>query len=234
MIISRIFRQPRSLLSAALLKLRFPRLRLKNPGEEPQKDGQLIRKLMRKYTKRTQEKGYLTPLETKDLDLVILTCRDYDLRACASTLNQHARTLTYFSNPEQAWLRVSRLDASSTVFFIDIDSFDEMDNVVNKLIELRKCEPALTIVILSSTFARNDFTAERKAIADCSLRLPTTTTALGLSIGAARSNTRARATWPQNDYRDLQFPAPLRRKKHKNFKKWPRNADIDIQVDCLK
>lgn len=234
MIVSRILKQPSSLLSATMLKLRFLTLRLRVSREKPQEDGYLLRKLMRKYTKRTQEKGYLTPLETKDLDLVILTRRDHDLRACAGTLNQHARTLTYFSNPEQAWLRVRRLDACSTVFFIDIDSFEEMDNVVNKLIELRTCEPTLTIVILSSTFARNDFTTERKAIADCSLRLPTTTTALGLSIGAARSNTQARTGWPQNDYTDYPFSTPLHRKKHKNFKKRPTDADIDIQVDCLK
>ncbi|SPJ29200.1 hypothetical protein [Falsiruegeria mediterranea] len=155
-------------------------------------NGSLTKRLMQTFDEKATEARHPISPDCRNLDLVIMTSENFDFRAQATTLHPYARSISYCMDPAQAWMRVDQLEEEMTVFFIDIDTFEETVNVVEKLLSLRQKKPSLSIVILSRTFARNDFSIVRQAIADCSLKLPTTTMTLGLSIGAARSNARAR------------------------------------------
>lgn len=143
--------------------------------------------------------SFVSP-EVRSLDVVVVTSSDLDLRSCASDLRHFARSLTYFADPETAWRWLDGRSGSETILLVDLDAFEDIEEAVEMLLELRKSSPFFTVVMLSSTFDRNDFSDERKAIADCSLRLPTNATTLGISLGAARTNSRARLQGSQDDF----------------------------------
>ncbi|SLN24939.1 hypothetical protein TRL7639_00835 [Falsiruegeria litorea R37] len=183
--------------STSLLSLLYTGLfsRFSKQGTETcerPRNSSLANRLSRMCDEKATEAGHPVSPDCRNLDLVIMTSENFEFRAQVTTLHPYARSISYCMHPDQAWLRVDQLEPKLTVLFVDIDTFEETVNVVDKLLSLRQKKPDLSIVILSTTFARNDFSIVRQAIADCSLRLPTTTMTLGLAIGAARSNALAR------------------------------------------
>ena len=55
-------------------------------------------------------------------------------------------------------------------YFVDVDSFSDLDSLIDRLRVLRACHPSVPVVLISSAFYRHDFSTERLAIADVSLR----------------------------------------------------------------
>jgi hypothetical protein len=61
-------------------------------------------------------------------------------------------------------------------------------DLCTNLLDLRRSRPEIVILLTSSEFLRNDFSIERGAICDASLRAPYTVVALALGITAAFNN----------------------------------------------
>ncbi|MFA5580950.1 MAG: hypothetical protein WDA25_03240 [Paracoccaceae bacterium] len=78
--------------------------------------------------------------------------------------------------------------AQPRIVLIDIDSFPDTEDAVDTLLAQRRFEPETPLIIGSTTFARHDFSSERRAIADASVRLPVSPAALRLAIGSAVNN----------------------------------------------
>lgn len=74
------------------------------------------------------------------------------------------------------------------ILLIDIDSFPDTEDAVDSLLAQRRFAPHTPLIIGSVTFARHDFSSERRAIADASVRLPVSTAALRLAINSALRN----------------------------------------------
>lgn len=88
--------------------------------------------------------------------------------------------------------------ATEGYVFVDVDSFGLIDTVISDLVDLRIRKPQLRVILLSRTFGRDDFTAERLAICDCSLRLPVSLVRLELAfIAADDSNAIWQSRCPQ-------------------------------------
>lgn len=79
------------------------------------------------------------------------------------------------------------------VVIIDIDGFDSTVEAVNALLAFRAAHPGAAVVIGSAYFARHDFSGERRAIADASIRLPIGRAVIALAISSAITNNDARA-----------------------------------------
>lgn len=73
---------------------------------------------------------------------------------------------------------------------VNIDTMPDMESAVESLIAFKLACPAVPVVIGSATFAKNNFTQQRRAITDASVRLPCSSAALALAIGASVENSR--------------------------------------------
>ena len=88
---------------------------------------------------------------------------------------------------------------------IDIDGFGGPDLVVARLMDLRKRHPSLPVIVISSEVRFNDFTTERLAICDVTLRAPISSAALELALAEASVNN---LLWQARQFRPPQVPAP--------------------------
>jgi hypothetical protein len=81
--------------------------------------------------------------------------------------------------------RLSQDVEGPATLVIGIDALGGLQDAVEALLAFRADWPEVGIVIASHHFKRDDFSPERRAIADASLRLPATQSRLGLAIAAA-------------------------------------------------
>ena len=81
---------------------------------------------------------------------------------------------------------------------IDIDGFGGPDLVVARLIDLRRRHPTLPVILISGDVQFNDFTTERLAICDVTLRAPVSPAALQLGLAEAAVNN---LLWQARQYR---------------------------------
>lgn len=82
---------------------------------------------------------------------------------------------------------------TNPVVVVDIDAFQSTSEAVDGLLALRAAYPRAAVVIGSAFFARHDFSGERRAIADASIRLPIGRAAMALAISSAIANNDATA-----------------------------------------
>lgn len=73
---------------------------------------------------------------------------------------------------------------------IDVDSYGLIDDIISQLVDLRVRMPLLRVILLSRGFARDDFSTERLAVCDVSLRLPVSIVRLELAFVCADENNR--------------------------------------------
>lgn len=88
-------------------------------------------------------------------------------------------------------LAIGELMANRRAFgmlVIDVDGFGGADLVVARLADLRKRHPSLPVIVISAEVRFNDFTTERMAICDVTLRAPVSAPALELALAEAAVN----------------------------------------------
>ncbi|WP_181892950.1 hypothetical protein [Falsiruegeria mediterranea] len=129
----------------------------------------------------------LVPSDLAAHDVIVLTVEDLDLRAAVSDVRHLTRSTTYIESFNAALSWISSRRGDNIIFVVNMAAFDDSEAAVFNLMTLRNDFPQLPIVILSRTFKQNDFGDERKAIADCSLKIPTNPTVLALSLSSARA-----------------------------------------------
>jgi hypothetical protein len=95
-------------------------------------------------------------------------------------------------------VRVNSLDKTAqnalgfrlNCMIVDLDSCGSLVQVVDALITLREERPNLIVVALSKQVKRDDFSLERLAMCDVTLRLPATPEALEFALQEAQVNNR--------------------------------------------
>ena len=103
------------------------------------------------------------------------------------------RTLLLITKGFRDALRIAeRVDGDGAAFLVNIDVFGPLEQAVDVLLSLRRTNPSLTIIVLSSDFVRDDTSLERSAITDASLRLPCTPERMRDGLFCAAENTKLR------------------------------------------
>jgi len=78
--------------------------------------------------------------------------------------------------------------AAFRMLVIDIDGFGGAQLVVARLMDLRRRVPSLPVIVISAEVQFHDFTTERLAVCDVTLRAPVTAAALDLALAEAAVN----------------------------------------------
>jgi hypothetical protein len=115
---------------------------------------------------------------------------DSDLGTMLGALVGKTDNVLKFDSFAAAATVAGRNGAEGGLLVVDIDHFPRTTDVVDSLLSFRKRHPGVVVVIASTTFARHDFSTERRVIADASVRLPCGNSALGLAMSSALDNNR--------------------------------------------
>lgn len=105
-------------------------------------------------------------------------------------------------------LAIGELMANRPTFgmlIVDIDGFGGPELVVARLMDLRRRHPSLPVIVVSADVQFNDFTTERLAICDVTLRAPVSAPALELALAEAAVNN---LLWQARQYRNRIKAAP--------------------------
>lgn len=113
----------------------------------------------------------------------------WDLKASVERLGSVAMLVSH-RDLSMAWLRDYAPRISMMV--IDGDSMGDAEDMVDRLMTLRRTVPDLPIVLLTGGVAGDDLSAGRRAICDATLRKPVSPSGLERGIGAALDNHRAK------------------------------------------
>ncbi|MBR2655611.1 MAG: hypothetical protein IKD58_03820 [Loktanella sp.] len=104
------------------------------------------------------------------------------------TVAAASRSVAAFENLADALMLASQNMQSNVILIVNIDIAGDLDSIVEQLLAARVELPEMPVIICSETFSTNDFTAQRRAIADSSLRLPSSDTWVALAIESGISN----------------------------------------------
>ncbi|MBI1218194.1 MAG: hypothetical protein GC186_06560 [Rhodobacteraceae bacterium] len=80
---------------------------------------------------------------------------------------------------------------SRLICIIQADDFGDLDDLIEHLITLRQCNPAVEVILVSRKVNRHDFSAERLAICDVTLQYPYTSSDLDEALISAHHNNLA-------------------------------------------
>lgn len=89
---------------------------------------------------------------------------------------------------EATAVRFARIARPMRLLLVDVDVVPGTQSLVGDLIAFRQAEPDTPVVIGSRSFRRNDFSVERAAITDASLRLPAASSEVDAALVAAVEN----------------------------------------------
>ena len=87
--------------------------------------------------------------------------------------------------------RLARQPQGNMTIVVSLDAFDCLNGAVDQLMAFRQRHPGVAVVIASYQFKRDDFSPERRAIADASIKLPASASRLGLAVSSARRHNAA-------------------------------------------
>ncbi|KMK68894.1 hypothetical protein [Puniceibacterium sp. IMCC21224] len=126
------------------------------------------------------------------MDLILLHGKNLGLGSIFDRIGSEFRAYDMYRSKSLAFSAASQGTGHKTVFAVDLDALGYVDRALPKLIRLRKRNPLLTVLILSSHFNRDDLSGERAAIADASIKLPSNASGIMRGIGYAVHNAHKR------------------------------------------
>jgi hypothetical protein len=125
---------------------------------------------------------------------VVLVCGRYDAEWSEVAEWTHSVGAVMMAVGERLipteWLR--NYSAQFDVIVVDCEHLDDVDSAIEFGLWLRREVPQVPVVFASREFKRHDFSTNRSAICDASLRMPLSRSAFFLGISAAIENHRAR------------------------------------------
>jgi len=95
------------------------------------------------------------------------------------------------SNVEDVFSTIISMPADNLLVVVNIDTVGDIDQAVDSLFALKTARPDIPVVIASATFQKNNFTSQRRSIADASVRLPCSCAALADAIEAGVLNSKS-------------------------------------------
>lgn len=124
-------------------------------------------------------------------DLCVLS-RDPEIQNDFSFIRNTFQSMSLCDTVQTVLSFGSHCDPECSLFAIDMEGAVPGMSIVPELMMIRQSFPRLPILIMSRKFKRNDFSLERRMIADASLRIPAKPTVLLEALGMALNNTRSR------------------------------------------
>lgn len=97
-------------------------------------------------------------------------------------------TVQRVSSISSLWAKDVCHENISVLVFVDVDSLGGPTQVVDRLLLFRQDLPHVTIVLLSSEFSSDDFSVDRLAICDCSIRCDQSLSNLEIALEQAFLN----------------------------------------------
>jgi hypothetical protein len=105
----------------------------------------------------------------------------------SASVRQAAEVLWYDSL--DAAVPITRRDQGSEyIFIVDIDTFRSVATAFTQLQRFRESHPRIPVVMASRHFQRNDFSSERRILADASVQIQSGSIAVALAIASAIEN----------------------------------------------
>ena len=132
----------------------------------------------------------LTPHLIDDSDICIVDHRGGDLLPIVANVAAAAKSVASLDSVAAAVSRKINNVHAKTILIINIDIFADMGDAVEELLAAKTKLPFVPVIICSRTFAKNNFTLQRRAIAGASLRLPCNDVSIALAIESAIINTQ--------------------------------------------
>lgn len=127
-----------------------------------------------------------------DKEVLVMSDPGSAIENALTRLSAHFEALSIIDQARSAIRCAKYADGLKSIFVMDLDTLPSDGDAVPKLLHLRRANPGLTTIIVSSHFHHNDTTLERRAIADCSLRMPISDSELLRGMGLACRNTNLR------------------------------------------
>jgi hypothetical protein len=104
----------------------------------------------------------------------------------SASVRQAAEVLWYDSLDA---VPITRRDQGSEyIFIVDIDTFRSVATAFTRLQRFRESHPRIPVVMASRHFQRNDFSSERRILADASVQIQSGSFAVALAIASAIEN----------------------------------------------
>ena len=103
-----------------------------------------------------------------------------------------ANSVKPFASIEDAVETAVKNPHDNVVLVLNIDLIADMHDTVEQLIAVKVALPDVPVIICSRTFSKNNFSLQRRAIADASLRLPCTDVSIALAIESGILNNKSR------------------------------------------
>jgi CheY-like chemotaxis protein len=135
----------------------------------------------------------ITPHLISDRDILVVEEGFGPLYGSVKSVATAALSVSRFDNFERAFNSALSRRTSATLLVVDIDMFADMAEAVERLLALKQALPQVPVVICSTTFSTNNFSLQRRAIADASLRLPSCDVTLALAIESGIQNSQITA-----------------------------------------
>ncbi len=123
----------------------------------------------------------------EDMDVIVCGDLPPQLRGSLNELATIARGRTYASGLPAVCKQLDLRQGARTLLVLKVS---EPSSDLEMLLSLRQRFPETVVVIVSPEFTRNDFSCERLAICDASLRLEAGSVAFAVAISAAIANHR--------------------------------------------
>lgn len=121
-------------------------------------------------------------------DIYVVDFQDGSLFEQVDDIASWAASVTQVADIDTVMAMVLPQPPQDVLVVINIDTMDGTDNAVESLLALKMACPDVPVVIGSVTFSRNNFTQQRRAITDASVRLPCSSAALALAIESSVMN----------------------------------------------
>jgi|GEM_PF-3983947 len=114
-----------------------------------------------------------------------LYCPSHDIMAWAKTVGA---TAVFGRSLMEALDMIQTCQQDIGALFVCADDCDDLASSLDTLVEFRRNFNSPPVVLMSHDFAMHDFSTDRLAVCDASLRLPLSRTSFGLGLSSALGN----------------------------------------------
>jgi hypothetical protein len=121
-------------------------------------------------------------------EIYVVDFRDGFLMAQVNAVATWASSVTRIADIDAVIATIMDKAANDVLVVVNVDTLADIDDAVDRLLVLKTVCPDVPVVIGSTTFAKNNFTQQRRAITDASVRLPCSASVLALAIDASVRN----------------------------------------------
>jgi len=112
--------------------------------------------------------------------------------------SEQGANLGLVEKPEQVVEALIRHRGRIDFVMVDVDSLGDVGAAIDLCIYIRNCSPEVTIILVSSEVAADDFTAERMMACDSTLRSPISSMRMREAIRKGKENNKRYQEWRQD------------------------------------